>query len=100
MAKQEFSRHQQKVIKNYYDNREQIDEGKLSELVTNLYLAETDKKKAKLWDNAVKLMERLEIKQSRIDHVVETQDPAILAAVVQELQKGLIGPGKGPKKST
>lgn len=98
MADREYSRHQQKVIKNYYDNREQIDEGKLSELVTNLYLAETEKKKSKLWESATKLMERLEVPQSRIDHVVGTQDPAILAAVVQELQKGVIGPGKGNNK--
>ncbi len=97
MADRDYSKFQQKVIKSYYDNREQIDEGKLSELVTNLYLAETDKKKAKLWENATKLMERLEVPATRIEHVVGTQDPAILAAVVQDLQKGVIGPGKGKK---
>ncbi len=97
MAEREYSKFQQKVIRNYYDNREDIDSTKLSELVTNLYLAETDKKKAKLWENAQKLMDRLEVPQSRIDHVVSTQDPAILAAVVQDLQRGVIGPGKGKK---
>ncbi len=99
MAEREYSKFQQKVIRNYYDNREQIDSTKLSELVTNLYLAETEKKKTKLWENAQKLMERLEVTQSRIDHVVGTQDPAILAAVVQDLQKGVIGPGKGKRPS-
>ncbi len=98
MAEREYSKYQQKVIRNYYDNREGIDEGRLSELVTNLYLAESDKKKQKLWESAKALMERLEVPQSRVDHVVSTQDPAILAAVVQDLQKGVIGPGKGPKK--
>lgn len=99
MADREYSKYQQKVISNYYDNREHIDSTKLSELVTNLYLAETEKKKAKLWDSAQKLMERLEVPQSRVDHVVGTQDPAILAAVVQDLQKGVIGPGKGKRPS-
>ena len=56
MADREYSKYQQKVIRNYYDNRDQIDEGKLSELVTNLYLAESEKKKTKLWDQAAKLM--------------------------------------------
>lgn len=98
MADREYSKYQQKVIRSYYDNREQIDEGRLSELVTNLYLADTDKKKQKLWESAKGLMERLEVPQSRIDHVVGTGDPAILAAVVQDLQKGVIGPGKGKKK--
>lgn len=95
MAKREYSRYQQKVIRNYYENRDQIDEGRLSELVTNLYLADSDKKKQRLWDSAKDLMERLEVPQSRVDHVVKTQDPAILAAVVQDLQKGVIGPGRG-----
>ena len=41
MAKREYSKFQQGVIRRYYENREQIDEGKLSELVTSLYLAES-----------------------------------------------------------
>jgi hypothetical protein len=98
MADRNYSKHQQKVIKAYYDNREDIDAGKLSELVTNLYLAETPKKKAKLWESAEKLMDRLEVPESRVEHVVGTQDPAILAAVVQDLQRGVIGPGKGKGK--
>ena len=61
--------------------------------------AKTEKKKAKLWENAKKLMERLEVPQSRVDHVVNGGDPAILAAVVQDLQKGIIGPGKGKRPS-
>ena len=35
-----FSKHQQKIIKNYYDNRDAISLQRLSELVTELYLAE------------------------------------------------------------
>lgn len=95
MADREYSKFQQKVIRNYYDNREQIDEGKLSELVTNLYLAESEKKKTKLWEQAGKLMERLEVPASRMEHILTAKDPAILATVVQDLQKGVIGPGKG-----
>ena len=34
------SKYQQKVIKNYYDNREAIALQRVSELVTELYLAE------------------------------------------------------------
>ena len=35
-----FTKHQQKIIKNYYDNRDAISLQRLSELVTELYLAE------------------------------------------------------------
>ena len=41
----EHSRYQQGVIRRYYENREQIDEQKLGELVTSLFLEESAKKK-------------------------------------------------------
>ena len=44
-----YSKYQQKVIKNFYDNREAISLQRLSELVTSLYLATGDKQKQKLW---------------------------------------------------
>ena len=97
MAKRDYSSYQQKVIKRFYDNRDQIDDQKLSELVTNLYLA-SDKQKPKLWQRAREIMERMELPQSRIDHVIETNDAAILARVVEELQNGKLKRGSGKKK--
>jgi len=95
MADRDYSRFQQKAIKRYYDNRDQLDEQRLSELVANLYLAE-GKKKAKLWETARELMGRLNVPPSRIEHVIKTADPAILAEVVKDIAKGLIRPA--PKK--
>ena len=89
MANRDYTPHQQKIIKRYYDNREQIDEQRLAELVTNLYLA-SDKKKKKLWEQAEETMKRLKVPESRIAHVVKTADPAILANVVQDIQNGNI----------
>lgn len=89
MANREFSAYQQKVIQRYYDNREQIDEQRLAELVTNLYLA-PPKKQAKMWEQAEELMTRMKIPPTRIDHVMQTKDPAVLAKVVEELQKGIM----------
>lgn len=85
----EYSNHQRKIISRYYDNREQIDNQRLSELVADLYLAE-GKKRAKLWQTAQELMLRLKVPQSRVDHVVGSDDPAILAEVVNDLQSGRI----------
>ncbi|MCG6156234.1 hypothetical protein [Rubinisphaera margarita] len=96
MAERDYSRYQQNIIKRYYDNRDQIDEQKLSELVTSLYLA-SPKQAEKKWETARKLLERLEIPDTRVEHIMEKKDPAILAAVVDELQKGLIKP-KSSKK--
>jgi hypothetical protein len=35
-------------------------------------------------------MERILVPQKRIDHIMQSMDPAILAAVVQELQAGTL----------
>lgn len=85
----EYSDYQKDVIRRYYDNREQIDFQRLSELVTTLYLAE-GKKRARLWESARETMLRLSVPQSRVEHVVRTDDPAILAEVVNDLQAGRI----------
>lgn len=86
------SKYQQKVIKRFYDNREQIDQQRLSELVTNLFLAEGKKKRATLWEKASETMLRLGVPQSRVDHVVAQADPAILAEVVKEVEGGMHHP--------
>lgn len=88
----DYSDYQKKVIGRYYDNREQIDRQKLEELVTNLFLAE-GKKREKFWKTATDVMERLKVPKSRIEHVVSTDDPAILAEVVNDLQAGRIKGG-------
>lgn len=92
-----YSAYQQKIISRYYDNRDEMDEQKLSELVTNLYLATTEKQKAKHWQTAEDAMTRLEVPATRIAHIMSKKDPAILAAVVQDFQTGkLKKPAKKP----
>ena len=86
----EYSRHQKELISRYYENREQIDNQRLSELATELYLSE-GKKRARLWQRAEELMLRLKVPESRVLHVVEKDDPALLAEVVQDIQTGRIG---------
>jgi hypothetical protein len=49
-----------------------------------------------MWQTAEEIMQRLEVPESRIAHVVKTGDPAILAEVVKDLQSGVIQ--KTPKK--
>lgn len=85
----EYSKYQQDVIRRYYENRDQIDFQKLSELVADLYLAD-GKKRARLWERAQEIMLRLEVPESRVEHVVGTDDPSILAEVVNDLQAGRI----------
>lgn len=92
MADRDYTKYQQKVIQRYYDNKDQIEDQRLSELVTNLYLA-PPKKQAKMWESAEELMIRMKLPQARIAHIMETKDAAVLARLVEELQKGVIKRG-------
>ena len=99
MAARDYSRYQQKVIKRFYDNREQIDDQQLSELVTSLYLA-TNKQKPKLWQRAKEILERMELPPARIEHAMKSEDPVVLAKIVEELQNGKLKRGSGKKKKS
>ena len=83
MAKN-YSKHQQKIIKNYYDNREAISLQRLSELVTELYMAE-GKGRERQWKYIVSALEKLEVPSTRIQHLREKDSPELLAQLVQEL---------------
>ena len=79
-----FSKHQQGIIKRYYANVDTIQVQKLSELVTELYLA-SEKKREKLWKTAAAAMERIGIPKERIAHLVTSNKPELLAALMKEL---------------
>lgn len=76
--------HQEKIIKRYYENRESISLQRLSELVTELYLTE-GKKRQQHWKNIIGHLEKLDIKQDRIDKLVKADKPEQVAALIQEL---------------
>jgi hypothetical protein len=83
----DFTPYQQKVIKRYYDNLDKVALQRLSELVTDLYLAE-GKKTERIWKQVASCMQKLKVPQTRIDHLVKQANPQLLAALVTELQGG------------
>lgn len=80
----ERSKYQQKIIKNYYENADQIALQRLSELVTELYLAE-GKARARHWKSITGALTKLKIPATRIEHLQKRDDPALLAKLVEEL---------------
>ena len=85
MAKQDFTPHQQKIIKRYYDNNDTLQLQRLAELVAELYLAE-GKKRERVWQSAATAMQKLGVPQSRIDHLLAQRKPELIAVVVKELE--------------
>ena len=84
MAKNEYSAYQKDVIGRYYENQETILLQQLQELVTELYLAETDSKKQKLWERVHKAMVKLKVKPAIIEHIMSKGDVVILAKNIAE----------------
>jgi hypothetical protein len=80
----DYTPHQQKIIKRYYENFDAIKSQRLSELATELYLAE-GKKRDRLWGQVEQTLRKLEFPESRITHLLEKRDPALLVGILKEL---------------
>ena len=80
----ELTKYQQKVVRNYYENLDTALLQRVGEQVTDLYLA-TGKKREKLWQSIGTALAKLGVPQSRIDHVVGSDDARKLASLLQEL---------------
>ena len=79
MAENEYSEYQKAVISGYYSNLDTIMLQKLSELVTELYLADSQAKKDRLWQRAYKAMVNIRVPPAIIDHIMRKKDVEILA---------------------
>lgn len=78
------SAYQERIIRNYYKNQDAIMTQKLGELVTELYLAE-GKSRDRLWKRAAAALEKLDVPPEQIEHLVASDNPTLLANLVQQL---------------
>ena len=83
----DYSPYQQKIIKRYYNNFDAIKSQRLSELATELSLAE-GKKLDRIWTHVEQTLRKLEFPDSRIAHLLEKRDPALLVGILKELGSG------------
>ena len=87
MAKREHSSYQQGVIKRYYDNLPEQTLGKLAELVTELYLAKSEKKLNQLWGRVEKAMDKIKVPKKIAEHILSKRKPEVLAANLEDWLK-------------
>jgi hypothetical protein len=85
MAKQDYTPHQQKIIKRYYDNLDGIALQRLAELVGELYLS-SGKKRQRVWTQIAADLAKLGLPPARIEHLRQQDNPALMAEVVKDLQ--------------
>ena len=84
MPKKQLTAYQRKVIQRYYQNRDAIDAQRLAELVTDLYLATSAKRKTQLWGRARKLLERIpDMDEAFLDRLEKDNDLETLAGIAE-----------------
>jgi hypothetical protein len=76
--------YQDRVIRRYYQNQDQILLQRLGEVVTDLYLAE-GKSRARLWKRTAEILEKLKVPNARAQHVCQSDNPALVAELLKEL---------------
>ena len=79
--------YQRKIIDRYYKNFDAIKHQRLSELATDLYLAE-GKKLDRLWVQVETSLRKLELSEPRIAELMHRRDPALLVTILKELESG------------
>ena len=84
MAGKEYSSYQRDVISRYYDNLDAITLGRLQELVSQLYLADSEQKRSRLWEKTHKAMVKLKVKPAIIEHIMSKKDVTVLAKNIED----------------
>jgi hypothetical protein len=79
--------YQRKIIERYYKNFDAIQSQRLSELATELYLAE-GKKRDRLWIRVEETLRKLELPEPRIVVLMQKRDPALLVEILKEMERG------------
>ena len=78
------SSYQQRVIRDYYQNRDDIMLQRLGELVSELYLAE-EKARERVWKRVATALEKLKVPAKQIRHVVQSDNPTLVANLLKRL---------------
>lgn len=81
----EYTRHQQKIIRRYYRTEDTRLRQRLPELVSELYLAEGNKRE-RLWKQVAEILTKLGLSPQRVEHLCQQGKPELIAAVIKELE--------------
>ena len=84
MAQREYSQHQKKIISQYYAQLDTIMLHKLQELVSELYVADSEAKRDRLWLRVHKAMVKHRVPTPVIEHIMSQRDVQVLAKNLQD----------------
>ena len=91
----DYTPYQERIIKRYYRNQQEIAFQKIEELMADLYLADTDKKKNSLWKRIEKAMVNLKVPPAIMENILARRSPEVLAQNLKDWWQKL--PKKAPE---
>jgi hypothetical protein len=81
----DYSGHQKKIIQRYYEHQDTIVITRLNEIVSDLYLCESEKKAATLWKRVGEALAKTDANPVRVKVVMQKKSVTELAQLVGEL---------------
>ncbi len=85
MNEKGYTKYQQKAIKNFYDNKDIRLVQKLGELVSNLYLETSEKKKETGWKKNKKMLTDLKVHPGEVDYLTKDKNLSIISKKLDEI---------------
>ena len=80
-----YSQYQKKVIKSFYDNKEIRLVQKLGELVSNLYIETSEKKKETGWKRIRKMLTDLKVHPGEVEYLTKDKDLSMISKKLDEV---------------
>ncbi|MBU6392647.1 MAG: hypothetical protein KGJ87_05475 [Planctomycetota bacterium] len=80
-----YTPYQQKVIRNFYENRDHRLVQKLGELVSNLYLESSEKKKDSGWKKVKKMLVDLKVHPHEVEYLTKDKNLTVISKKLAEM---------------
>jgi hypothetical protein len=85
MNEKGYTRYQQKAIRNFYDNKDLRLVQKLGELVSNLYLETSEKKKETGWKKIKKMLTDLKVHPGEVEYLTKEKNLSVISKKLDEI---------------
>ncbi len=80
-----YTQYQKKVIRNFYDNKDLRLVQKLGELVSNLYLETSEKKKETGWRKIKKMLTDLKVHPGEVEYLTKDKNLSMISKKLAEM---------------
>ncbi len=84
-AEKGYTEYQKKMMRNFYENKDLRLIQKLGELVSDLYLETSEKKKESGWNRVKKMLLDLKVHQNEVEFLTKDRNLAVISRKLAEM---------------